>query len=637
MSQRIKNHVIEDESRLFFKRMLPPVWVCRDKSNDYGIDCEVEIFDDNGNSTGLVFWVQLKGTDSKAEKTIKNISFKKEKISQFLSYDIPVLLVRYSSYKQTQYVKWAKPFNSTSASKSLNIQFFESETWTKNTYHEIQKYLEKQSFIKRGLVKTPVKTFVGRIENNNGNEIPYLNISIIKQCLNTKKQYFELTNNSADSILHIKVGKDYIETNFSDLALATMSLNFEDVDTTQFELLTKYILITFCQALYDIGKNDIAEQIIFDNDLIDIIQNYKEYLISLLPYLLSGHNPSKVLDKLNYFFKNSPNDNLIAIITQIILTTNRKENNEELSKTSEQFLKIQLDIAKERNNGLATATSYYNLGNFYRSTNNLELSLKCYLDARIYDASYKTQHYYYYELAGVLFLMGKYHFATLFYTKSIQLNTDNPYAKALLAHSLIYLGNYQLAIEKLDEFLIESQKKADTLDLEEWQLWYYCLATLLKNDFPKHQIRNTELAQKLTEQNEFEKALDFDLLYDIAWFNIGVKSAYENDHLYTFIAFCIVGLINNCDIEAWINATISALNNNIEIIFLIYTIKTAYHHNGYNYINSLREVLKQQNIENLDAIIELIDKTIESRKEQPITVRFFNDANNYETIKISPN
>ena len=84
MGQRTRNHLIEDESRLFFKKSLPKFWVCRDKNDDYGIDCEVEIFDNKGNSTGLVFWVQLKGTDSDKNKTIKSISFKNEKIIQFI-------------------------------------------------------------------------------------------------------------------------------------------------------------------------------------------------------------------------------------------------------------------------------------------------------------------------------------------------------------------------------------------------------------------------------------------------------------------------------------------------------------------------------------------------------------------------
>jgi len=105
MGSRTQNHIIEDESRLFFRGLLPAHWVFRDKHEDYGIDCEVEIFDTDGNPTGYVFWVQLKGTASKELNTIQSMSFKNEKIDQFKRYEIPVMIVRYSSVKKACYFK----------------------------------------------------------------------------------------------------------------------------------------------------------------------------------------------------------------------------------------------------------------------------------------------------------------------------------------------------------------------------------------------------------------------------------------------------------------------------------------------------------------------------------------------------
>ncbi|MCU0405365.1 MAG: DUF4365 domain-containing protein [Ignavibacteriaceae bacterium] len=91
---RTRSHIIEDESRVEFKRILPESWVCRDKNIDYGIDNEVEIFDSNGNPTGKLFWVQLKATDSEDESIIRNITLTKSKLIQFKNYDISVLLAR---------------------------------------------------------------------------------------------------------------------------------------------------------------------------------------------------------------------------------------------------------------------------------------------------------------------------------------------------------------------------------------------------------------------------------------------------------------------------------------------------------------------------------------------------------------
>ena len=53
MSSRTRAHILEDESRNQFHALLPGHWVVRDKNKDYGIDCEVELFDTNGEAIGF--------------------------------------------------------------------------------------------------------------------------------------------------------------------------------------------------------------------------------------------------------------------------------------------------------------------------------------------------------------------------------------------------------------------------------------------------------------------------------------------------------------------------------------------------------------------------------------------------------
>ena len=86
MAQRTRNHILEDKSRSAFNEIIPETWVIRDKNKDYGIDCEVEIFDNLGNPSGLVFYVQLKATESKSPSKVKKVIFEFEKIYQFQSY-----------------------------------------------------------------------------------------------------------------------------------------------------------------------------------------------------------------------------------------------------------------------------------------------------------------------------------------------------------------------------------------------------------------------------------------------------------------------------------------------------------------------------------------------------------------------
>ena len=57
-----KQHEIDEQACRIFDSALPASWVCRPQLKDYGVDKEVEIFEE-GKSTGIIFKVQVKGTE----------------------------------------------------------------------------------------------------------------------------------------------------------------------------------------------------------------------------------------------------------------------------------------------------------------------------------------------------------------------------------------------------------------------------------------------------------------------------------------------------------------------------------------------------------------------------------------------
>ena len=59
LPKRPKEHILEDKSRDYIKRILPPDWNV-ETVNDYGIDLHVELVIDN-QVTGAHFLMQLKG------------------------------------------------------------------------------------------------------------------------------------------------------------------------------------------------------------------------------------------------------------------------------------------------------------------------------------------------------------------------------------------------------------------------------------------------------------------------------------------------------------------------------------------------------------------------------------------------
>ncbi len=61
--KRSRSHTVETDSLREFARLLPLEWVIRPHSSEDGLDDEVEIFEESGPSTGLMFFVQLKATE----------------------------------------------------------------------------------------------------------------------------------------------------------------------------------------------------------------------------------------------------------------------------------------------------------------------------------------------------------------------------------------------------------------------------------------------------------------------------------------------------------------------------------------------------------------------------------------------
>lgn len=106
MPRRPRAHVLEAEARRAFRALIEVHgWVVRAAdSPDYGIDDVVEVFED-GEATGLFFFVQSRGTD-KAIDSAMSVRVRLEQQKYFSSLDNPVLVARYHSPTKTTYAKW---------------------------------------------------------------------------------------------------------------------------------------------------------------------------------------------------------------------------------------------------------------------------------------------------------------------------------------------------------------------------------------------------------------------------------------------------------------------------------------------------------------------------------------------------
>ena len=100
--KRDRNHVLEDLSVTALRAALPELWVTHEFHRDYGIDVQIEIFDKDGNTTGLRIYGQLKATDKSDCDDV--LSLDREHFEYWSSHSDPVLLLRY--FAETRTLKW---------------------------------------------------------------------------------------------------------------------------------------------------------------------------------------------------------------------------------------------------------------------------------------------------------------------------------------------------------------------------------------------------------------------------------------------------------------------------------------------------------------------------------------------------
>jgi len=159
MPRRTREHILEEESRKQFGELVPNHWVIRRSDPDYGIDLEVEIFDEDGSSTGLMFCVQLKGTDQKDLSRALKLSFKKDTLRYYFKLNLPVLLVRYYSPTKTLFTRWAHSIDlyySDPDAETYTVHFTADGRWDKETPGSIHRYLEQLKKVET-ILPLPIK------------------------------------------------------------------------------------------------------------------------------------------------------------------------------------------------------------------------------------------------------------------------------------------------------------------------------------------------------------------------------------------------------------------------------------------------------------------------------------------------
>ncbi|MCD8436010.1 DUF4365 domain-containing protein [Tenacibaculum dicentrarchi] len=611
MPKRPKQHQLEDVSRAKFQLCLPEKWVVRDKDKDYGIDCEVELFDDDENSTGLLFYVQLKATASKKESEIFNVDFKIDTLEYFKQLEIPVLLARYSQYYDKIYVKWVNQVDLTFAkekAKTFRIKVKKSDEWTKKSVNRIEKDLNNVRLLNSGFFQFPL-TYSINFEDDNIQNLSNNQFKIqLRNELNEYSDFLKYENNNENYLINVSIDKNILLVQTSILK-GVFIHNLDKRPNKNFiKNLSSDILLSLAVCMEMVGQIDFCAKIIFENELENKLIEMDEILFLLLPELLSSSYFENTLNLINKVLNSKENDIvLVPSIISLLLKSDTKIKKK--INQIESFFLSRLEKTKNIKLDSLTASSHYNLGDFYRSKDRHKESIHHYVRAKRYDSNYLKRSYYYREIAGVCFEANKFKFSVEFYKKSIELGASNE-TKSLLADALMFSGNYKEADELFKDYINTTEKPNEAFLLKA-----ILLQNIIENQKINSQKRKPEEAYKIASNkpsiSNIEEAFNKDLLSSIAWFNLGViKKDNANFQEATF-CFAMCASINLWDIEAWTSAFLSFINSGKEGVFLIGSLilKTAYWLNQDEFLMNLYLILEQDNESNAETI-KMIDKIL---------------------------
>lgn len=626
-------HHLEDLSRHKYGILLPKEWVSRDKDKDYGVDVEVEVFDVDGSPSGLVYWVQLKATSSTKAYTIKNFNLKIETLEYYRRLDIPVLIVRYSSVQDKFYYKWAHEidlYGAKEGAKTVLIKFVDSDCWEKEkTPRLIQEQLKKIKMIRNGAINFPVKcNLVVNGSHVCGVESGLLLAKLRKEMRQEYSKHVRVLLAKEDAIVNIQISPEELSIDLGGVYHCVFhNVASMEQDSLAAEL-AKDIMLGLAAIIAQMGNNDFSAKVAFADGVGAKLVNKPDLLVHIFPQLLNSNEFEKAIEIAKLAIEKGVSEHiegavLIAILHSLDRTDDKK------AAAIEAYL-LHCVERNEKIHDEMYGHSLYNLGNFYRSISKNRKAIQCYLRARKHQPAYYQQAYFFSELGGLLFDIGKYNHAAAYYKKSLDIE-EREGILPLYADSLMLAGNYQLSCKIFSKFLDESHDEH-----AEWRLKFFCLSMLLEKFDLKLQARERKAAIKMADISEcktqedaearINESLRLDLLCPLAWYNLGIKFHKEGMNADAAYAFIVCSLVNRNDLEAWVNATSCCFDAEVPLWVLVFTVKVAYFYGKDDYVD-LAYSMCEQHGKNVAPFAKVIETIIGEIKEanSKLAIRFPNE------------
>lgn len=560
LPKRHRNHQLETESVRELQSKLPSTWVYRTPTDDYGIDGEIEIFDDEGIATGKKFLLQLKATDeSNVERALK-LRLPVEKANYFDSLNLPVLVVRYLAEDKNIYTRWFHSFDpywESITENSLAFNFSESNIWHEGRENSLEAELNEYL-------------------NFTGNKYPFpiplpmfftSDFPMAKEAAKLAAEIITISNRYGD-LIDLKFSPfpedlppSYVVFDSEKLHIVFANrtgscLHFKDgLGEKLRENISNDIFVAIGLGLFFRGFQVEAGRLLSDHIKTSTLKHDIKAITAVIAGLIQARQHQQALELMKDLFSDEGGIEAaqIALMSIIRCFGAIKESDKKL--LSESLSQISSSLQERGINEIA-AVIEYNHANFLRSNNDkLKDALRHYNSAAKLFQEYKERSYWLSEVAGCLFLLKRYRYASKYYKSSID-NEFSLHVLGLYADSLMYSRQFK---KSLDEFHRYFEEDDTDNFIAEWHLKSTCLHAIVETLGVEEQLHydyeyDIESLIAGDEDSFIVHLKEKDALCGEVWFHLAISSTNENRYSDAVICFLMAAFCEYSEMDAWANA-----------------------------------------------------------------------------------
>lgn len=557
---RSRSHQLEDLSIREFERLLPDAWVLRRKDKDYGVDLEIEVFDDNGKSTGLMFFVQLKATDDTAKS--QSVPMKVDRREYLASLDAPSMVVRYCEPSKTFHWLWLPEIYARyppPKTDTITIHFKHTDEWNDATVEGIPETLRTFRTLRTGSRSIPFRLDV-YCDPNEPNAAFALNLAV-SEIVGISSRFTTNCNPESCLPLRISLKGETLRVSIDSIASISIAIDPTDQDET-LQILSYVIACMAHRSNFNEHLHDLADFFAREN-----LSCESRELASVVASSVVDHcEMAATIASINGIHERQ-DDNYSRYIHALLSCPATHEK--KLSALQRFYLEA-IDAHATRS-VREQAVIHYSFGNSLRVAFEHQAALKQFNLARRKYPEYLGKGYFLAELGATLYFLKRYRLSSTFYEAAHAIEVSGQTA-ICAGDAFLFRGQP----DKAKKFYDEASNSDNQFEATEGNIKAHAASWLV--EFLKQE---NHVANVLLSKPEF-------------WSDVMQRALDDEHYEHAFCASIILSYLLENDPAAWTDAiqiSFRLMMEGSEPSILVSTLSCAVRQCGYQAYAHFRGIL----------------------------------------------